>query len=575
VAEQRAHAEQALRQDLARQLADRAAQADRVREVLGDLAAAEERIRALERDLHDARRRGDEAEQVAAAAVAARERAEQTARRAERSAAPRDLSPVPAPAERDRLRFEHELRVRRATAQQRLPVEPSPAAVRVAAPPRTPEPPASAPDALAAALREELTARAAADGALRARLVDAEGRLASRVLIERRTAGILGQLRAELDGLRTAFAREREERQRAERHAAELSADLSGGRLRSRQAHDAIADLREALEGLFPARSAQAAELAQPAHPGDAGSAGATSPSTPAPARPSGEDGESVVEPGRLNDARLRLRQAAELREQGTEADSPAPRADPPGTEVPGEERTRGAWLEPLWRELARSDPGAAGRLMVELLPAQREAFAGQVSYDLVFESRRGCARVTVADGAPVLVRAREPRPADEVDFQVVGDPAAIARLLTAGPWRRRFGRGVARVRGRRQRLAALRALPGVRLDLRGLHRVGVRLEPELMLRLVAMMIAPSWTEREQFALRFDGQDVLYLVIRPGIAPAVTAEAPASGVTATLSGSAEGLMLALAGGPAPDIEITGEDWPLVLLRKWIKRAQSG
>jgi hypothetical protein len=197
------------------------------------------------------------------------------------------------------------------------------------------------------------------------------------------------------------------------------------------------------------------------------------------------------------------------------------------------------------------------------------------VSYDLVFESRRGCARVTVDDGAPVLVRAREPRPAAEVDFQVFGDPAAIARLLTAGPWRRRFGRGVARVRGRRPRLAALRALPGVRLDLRGLHRVGVALEAELLLRLVAMMIEPSWTEREQFALCFDGADVLYLVVRPGVAPEVADEAPASGVTTTISGSAEGLMLAFAGGPAPTVEITGEDWPLVLLRKWIKRAQSG
>ena len=34
-------------------------------------------------------------------------------------------------------------------------------------------------------------------------------------------------------------------------------------------------------------------------------------------------------------------------------------------------------------------------------------------------------------------------------------------------------------------------------------------------------------------------------------------------------------MLALAGARAPNVQITGEDWPLVLLRKWIKRAQSG
>ena len=50
VAEQRAHAEQALRQDLARRLADTVREAERVRQAMGDLAAAEDRIRALEED---------------------------------------------------------------------------------------------------------------------------------------------------------------------------------------------------------------------------------------------------------------------------------------------------------------------------------------------------------------------------------------------------------------------------------------------------------------------------------------------------------------------------------------------
>src|SRR5436305_1718235 len=61
VAEQRAHAEQALRRDLTRQLAAR----DRGRELVRDqLAAAEERVRELEIELGNARRRGDEAEQL-------------------------------------------------------------------------------------------------------------------------------------------------------------------------------------------------------------------------------------------------------------------------------------------------------------------------------------------------------------------------------------------------------------------------------------------------------------------------------------------------------------------------------
>ena len=155
-------------------------------------------------------------------------------RRADAVATGRCVRRPSASAERDRLRLEHELIVARSThREQRVSGRAGPAWL-------APPPPASAARravrlrppgaaALAAALRHELAARAAAEGALRARLVDAEARLAARVLIERRTAGILAQLRAELDGLRAAFARERDARLGAERRAAELSADVSGG----------------------------------------------------------------------------------------------------------------------------------------------------------------------------------------------------------------------------------------------------------------------------------------------------------------------------------------------------------
>jgi hypothetical protein len=85
-AEQRAHAEEELRQDLARQLSNTVREADRARQAMGELAEAEERIRALEQELYQARRRSDEAEQIAAAATVARQRAER-----ERELAEQDL----------------------------------------------------------------------------------------------------------------------------------------------------------------------------------------------------------------------------------------------------------------------------------------------------------------------------------------------------------------------------------------------------------------------------------------------------------------------------------------------------
>jgi hypothetical protein len=568
VAEQRAHAEQALRRDLARQLVGSDREGEKAR---SQLAATEQRIHELEHELGDARRRGDEAEQAAAAATAARQRAERQIANGGAPPASRD--------EGERLSLEQRLVARHAGSEARVPAEPPAVPAASPEPPPAPPPPSPPPapppspawsvtepvdiDPVVSALRLELRARAAAEAALRGRLVDAESTLAARVLIERRTAETLAQLRGELDGLRAAFAGEQAARAEAERRAASLAEELSGRRERSREAYDAIAELRQALEPLLREPEPGAA-------PGPAsGAAGAAGPPV-----------AGVVEPERFNDARMRLRQAVAPQPPGPEGPDSAP--GQPVVAVPDDERTPIAWLEPIWSELARTDPGTAGRLLVELLPAQHEASADAVAYDLVFGGGRGCAQVTVRHGATVIRHADGPRQPSDVDFQVTGDPGAIARLLTTGPFRRRFGRGVARVRGRKGRLVALRSLVGVRLDLRGLHRIGVRFEPELALRLVALMIDPAWTERERFAVGYAGAASgaaggaeVYLQVRDGGLVEVTTDAPAGRIATTITGPADAAALVLSGERTDEVVLSGEEWPLALLRKWIKRAQSG
>jgi hypothetical protein len=153
IAEQRAHAEQALRQDLARRLSASAREADRARQALGDLAAAEDRIRSLEDELRQARRRSDEAEQVAAAATVARQRAERERELAEQKLQRRAEA---GSAEAARLHFEQALRGRRAAEASRIPAEPASSA-RAAEPAfsaRAAEPASSGP-AAAASLRPE------------------------------------------------------------------------------------------------------------------------------------------------------------------------------------------------------------------------------------------------------------------------------------------------------------------------------------------------------------------------------------------------------------------------------------
>jgi hypothetical protein len=595
IAEQRAHAEQALRRDLARQLASREHEAQRAREAMGDLAAAEDRIRTLERRLRDARRRGDEAEQLAAAATA-RTRAER---------APRPVAPVSArEAEAARVRLERRLRVHQAETGERVPAEPSfrsahmapasPAARRVEPQPRadeperreaeseagqvgakaplaSPESPATAPPGLVDTLSRELDARAAGDATLRARLVAAETRLAARVLLDQRTTETLRRLRAELDGLRTGLERERARRraaearaaklereagarEQAERRAARLERELGGQRERSRDAYDAIGELRGALERLSDPTPGPAPPTGQQTPGGPAGAPTETGPAT----------GAGPLQVDRLSDALTRLRQSV------APPDAPA---EPPAVSL----TTGGRTLDAAFRRLVKSDAGAAGELLMDLLGLQRAAFPHPIAYDLVLGPGRGCVRVTVGEGPPSVELHGAARTREEVDFRVKGEPARIARLLTAhGIWRR-LGPRVARVRGRRDGLAALQALLSLPLDLGTLQAAGVRLRPAGVLALVAAMVQPAWTAGERFVIAHrdpEGQ-IVYLAVRDGRSLEVARTAPAGRVATTIAGPAEALVTVLIGGEASEAEISGDQGPLTSLRTWVKHAQSG
>ncbi len=612
IAEQRAHAEQALRRDLARQLSTSTAEAERAREAMGDLAAAEERIRGLEGELHQARRRSDEAEQVAAAATAARQRAERERELAEQKLQRR---PEAAASETARLRFEHELRGRWVGQAPRIPAEPvvpaaAPAQPLPRVPPRppelapvavepAPEPPLEPPlqllvppvdplvppPAVVASLRAELESRAREDAGLRARLIDAESRLAARVPLESRTAETLGQVRVELESLADELARERLLRVDAERRAAELESELRGQRAVSLGAYRAIGELREALtrlatpepepETAAPPQAETAPEPEARAEPEPEPEPEPQREPEPQPEpepdpRPEREPPQAaLVEPARLNDALTRLRGTIDPQ------DAPDRGAGAPITPAPSmHEALARPSLERAFRAMARTDPDAAGRLLLELLPLQRVVYPHAVTYDLVLAHDR-CVWVSVPNGTPVIEVHSAARPRREVDFQVKGEPARLARLLTAGWFQRRFGR-TARVRGRREGVVALSALLGAPLDLGALHRAGVRPDPVITFALLAAMIDPAWTAPERFTLAHATPEATrtYLVVREGRPLTATRLAPDGGATTTLTCATEHLLAALAGEPAPGIRVTGDVGAFLSVRRWIKRAQS-
>jgi hypothetical protein len=583
-AEQRAHAEEAMRRDLARQLAENARETARVRHAMGDLAAAEDRIRRLETDLEAARRTGDEAGQLVAAAQVARERAERSLR--EHQHAQRARVSVPAEGvaaarmrEQARLAFEEGLRARRAGTEPRVPTEPTPgswATVIPAVTALTPTPSARrpAPDGvgeldLVTALRGELNARARDQAALRARTVAAEGRLAARVLLEQRTTQTLRELRAELDRVRVATQAERERRIAAEAEVRRLRAELGGERERSQDASTAIGELRGALEALRPRPVAPAA-AAPAGDPGDPGAA------------PTG--GSGPIDPDALSAALSRLRATAPVREEeGVEG-------EPPVTDVPAVQMAvalrapaaiGGSTVERAFRRLASADPEAAGRLLLGLLPCQYAAYPHPIAYDLVLGPGRGCVQVTaggVGPGSAQVTLQGAARAREQVDFQVVGDPAALARLLTASGLRRMLRFGIARVRGRRDGLAALRALLGLPLDLAALRGAGLHADGEAILRLVAAMIEPAWTRGEAFTIAYapavgDDTERIYLTVGDGRPPVVSRALPGGRVATTVSGAPSALAALLSAPGAPGATVSGDRGPLDQLRAWVNRAR--
>jgi hypothetical protein len=576
-AEQRAHAECAQGLDLTRQLNGRARDADWTRQVRGELAAAEARAREVETDLIAARRRIDEAERIAAAAASAREPAQaQTAAVADRPVGERPVGdgpvrdgrvgsrPEPQSAETSRpaqsaqlgrlLDLERKLIVRRAQDAERLGTEPAVT--------RNPEPAGHGgtgepvPDASkrpVAALRAELALRIQVEAELRARTVESEARLAARELLGRRIDSKLAQLRDELDWLRSALGREGQSRREAESRALVLERELEGQRRRAHDARRAIAELRRTLEPLLLGHGTM-----------------------PDPAREAQVNGEVEAQDGagcdvRLSDALVRLRATvAPLDGQDGQFDRH------PGAGLADVGGGR-AWLRDLIRALARSDPARAGRLIVELLPAQAVVDPTPVVYDLVLGGAHGCVRVTVRDSHCQVGFGSEPRARNEVDFQVLGDYAALGRFLIASWLRRRFGRGVARVRGDRKRLTSLQALVGVGVGLRAMHEAGVRLTPPTALSVVGGLIVPAWTVGSRFTLayRSPGAQTAYLVVADGSPVRVAEFDPGGPVATTISGPPGSLELLLAGQGRDDADVSGDPSAVELLHGWLDRARSG
>jgi hypothetical protein len=276
------------------------------------------------------------------------------------------------------------------------------------------------------------------------------------------------------------------------------------------------------------------------------------------------------VERERLEAALTRLREAAPPVEE-----SQAP-SRPPAA------RSTKPWLGPVFRRLVERDGDRAGEVLLALLTAQGAVHPEPLTYDLVLGPDRSI-RVQVGDGgATDRTEADSPGDAAETAFQIVGDAAALARLVAAGMPRRRLfrrARRLARVRGSREGARALVALTEAPLSLAGLQAAGARLEPSLALTLVAGMIDLAWTRGEDFTLAHrepeSPEPDAALSVTDAGARAIDAGRLAAPPDTVVVCAAAALLPLLDGANPPDVAVEGDATALAVVQRWVKRAQSG
>ncbi len=184
---------------------------------------------------------------------------------------------------------------------------------------------------------------------------------------------------------------------------------------------------------------------------------------------------------------------------QGTHGDTAQPSQRAPGRGfVPSP-----PWLPRGLRDLSVHDPAAAGRLILQLLPAHGLVESRDLRYDLVVDEV-GCLTVRLLDGRVTIAEQLAPLATDDVDFRLSAPLDKLGVALAGGRLRSLVATGAVRIAPDRRWLGTLRALAQAPLGLRALHSAGVRLDPLLAYRVLTRAIEPQWTAPYRFTLRHE-----------------------------------------------------------------------
>ena len=233
--------------------------------------------------------------------------------------------------------------------------------------------------------------------------------------------------------------------------------------------------------------------------------------------------------------------------------------------------------------KLAHDDPALAGRVLAALLPAQGLAVSGPLSYDLSIGGT-GTFSVSVTAGRTFVRAIDRPRPRKDADFHLTAAPLVLAELLAGVD--HRVGRffGPARIRGRKRRAKALRALPTATTALAEAARAGAQLEPELVYRTLAYAVHPSWTRGHRFTIAqivdgggAGGDEIWYLTANDGAGLSVAPTPRGHTPDASVSMSRDVFDRLLRGEPVASGErpvVRGDREAVAHMTAWTRRAQA-
>ncbi len=232
----------------------------------------------------------------------------------------------------------------------------------------------------------------------------------------------------------------------------------------------------------------------------------------------------------------------------------------------------RTSWLAPAIRKLAdERDAKLAAELVIELIPAQREAVEGPLNYEIKIREL-GTFYVTLDPSQATI--SREPR--GSIDFSLEGPVAAFSELAAGGASRRQRGLRIRKGRRSARRFLKTRRRP---IALADLASAGVDVWPGLLLLAMAEAVDPTWTSGRRFELAFDIQGTTGIVIYVRVGdgePILVSRTAAGEPVATISLSGHALICLLAGTQPPPEDrtfVTGDASSVDVFLQWTARAQ--